>query len=58
VNQDIAKKFSTSEGAFYFEVSAKNNTGIDNMLYTILVELPFFDGEKIEKNKLIEEFSK
>ena len=34
---------------FFFETSAKNDTGINNMIYSCIIKLPFFDQFKVDK---------
>ena len=50
--ENLAKK----EGLLYFETSAKTGENVNRMLYTCIVELPFFQQfENLDKNKAIED---
>ena len=53
VEQEEAEKFCKENKYEYFEVSAKDGTNINNMLYTSVAGLPVFfsiNGENIDKN--------
>ena len=39
----------------YFEVSAKNAIGIDDMFYNCIVCLPFFEQFNVDKKLLVQE---
>ena len=41
----------------YFETSAKNSTGIENMMYTCISKLPFFEPFHVDKEILIKELA-
>lgn len=44
------------ENLSYFETSAKNDTGIENLFYSSVSCLPFFEAFKaLDNNKLIED---
>jgi hypothetical protein len=49
--KDIADK----ENMKYFEVSAKNAIGIDDMFYNCIVCLPFFEQFNVDKKLLVQE---
>jgi Ras-related protein Rab-6A len=58
VNTEEAEKYCKDKKYEYFEVSAKNGTNIDNMLYTSLAGLPVFNtinGENIPKENIIKD---
>ena len=42
----------------FFEVSAKNSNGIDEMFYNCIIELPFFQQFTEDKKILIDELEK
>jgi hypothetical protein len=47
------------EGLAFFEISAKTSNNVENMFYSCITELPFFDQfQNQNKQKLIEELSK
>ena len=62
---DLARQVSTSEGKIladkenmiFFETSAKNATGVSNMMYTCIAQLPFFEQFQVEKESLIQELA-
>ena len=41
----------------FFETSAKNSTGVNNMMYSCIAQLPFFEQFKVEKENLIEDLA-
>ena len=58
INTEEAEKYCKDKKYEYFEVSAKNGTNIDNMLYTSLAGLPVFNtinGENIPKENIIKD---
>ena len=58
VNTEEAEKYCKDKKYEYFEVSAKNGTNIDNMLYTSLAGLPVFNTincENIPKENIIKD---
>ena len=58
VNSEEAEKYCKDKKYDYFEVSAKDGTNIDNMLYTSLAGLPVFNtinGENIPKENIIKD---
>ena len=58
VNTEEAEKYCKDKKYEYFEVSAKNGTNIDNMLYTSLAGLPVFNtinGENVPKENIIKD---
>jgi small GTP-binding protein len=58
VNNDDGEKFCKENNYEYFEVSAKDGTNIDNMLYSSLAGLPVFNtlnGENIPKENIIKD---
>ena len=58
VNVEEAEKFCKDNKYDYFEVSAKDGTNIDNMLYTSLAGLPVFNvinGENIPRENIIKD---
>ena len=58
VNTEEAEKYCKDKKYDYFEVSAKDGTNIDNMLYTSLAGLPVFNtlnGETIPKENIIKD---
>ena len=58
VNKEEAEKFCKENKYEYFEVSAKEGTNIDNMLYTSVAGLPVFNainGETIAKENIIQD---
>jgi len=63
---DLNREVSTSEGKIlaekekmlFFETSAKNSTGVNNMMYTCISQLPFFDPFQVDKQVLIQELEK
>ncbi len=42
----------------FFEVSAKNSDGIDDMFYNCIIKLPFFQQFNEDEKNLIEELEK
>ena len=57
VSNDDGEKFCKENNYEYFEVSAKDGTNIDNMLYTSIAGLPVFNtinGETIDKKIIID----
>ena len=62
---DLARQVSTSEGKIlaekenmiFFETSAKNATGVSNMMYTCIAQLPFFEQFQVEKESLIQDLA-
>ena len=63
---DLQRQVTTKEGLnlaekenmIFFETSAKSGEGVNNMMYTCISKLPFFEQFKIEnKEKLIQELS-
>ena len=60
---DLTREVSTSEGKilaekekmYFFETSAKNSTGVNNMMYTCISLLPFFEPFQVDKQVLIQE---
>ena len=63
---DLNREVSTSEGKIlaekekmlFFETSAKNSTGVNNMMYTCISQLPFFEPFQVDKQVLIQELEK
>ena len=58
VNNEEAEKFCKENKYDYFEVSAKEGTNIDNMLYTTVAGLPVFNainGETLTKENIIQD---
>ena len=58
VKSEEAEKYCKDKKYDYFEVSAKDGTNIDNMLYTSLAGLPVFNtlnGETIPKENIIKD---
>ena len=45
------------ENLIFFETSAKNATGVSNMMYTCIAQLPFFEQFQVEKESLIQELA-
>ena len=41
----------------FFETSAKNSTGVSNMMYTCIAQLPFFEQFQVEKESLIQDLA-
>lgn len=41
----------------FFETSAKASTGVCNMMYTCISQLPFFESFQVEKETLIQELA-
>jgi len=60
---DLPRQVSTSEGKIlaekekmiFFETSAKSSTGVNNMMYTCISNLPFFETFQVDKQVLIKE---
>ena len=58
VNNEEAEKFCKENKYDYFEVSAKEGTNIDNMLYTTVAGLPVFNainGDTLTKENIIQD---
>ena len=63
---DLPRQVSTSDGKIladkekmiFFETSAKESTGVSNMMYTCISQLPFFESFQVEKEALIQELAK
>ena len=53
VSTNEAKSLAEKENMFYFETSAKNGEGINNMMYTSIALLPFFEQFKIDNNEVL-----
>ena len=45
------------EKMLFFETSAKNATGISNMMYTCISKLPYFGQFQVDKETLIKELA-
>ena len=45
------------EKMIFFETSAKNASGVNNMMYTCIAQLPFFDQFQVNKENLIQELA-
>ena len=45
------------EKMIFFETSAKNASGVNNMMYTCIVQLPFFDQFQVNKENLIQDLA-
>ena len=43
------------ENMIFFETSAKNSTGVSNMMYTCISQLPFFEQFQVDNETLIQE---
>ena len=41
----------------FFETSAKNASGVSNMMYTCIAKLPYFDQFQVDKEHLIQELA-
>ena len=41
----------------YFETSAKNSIGVNNMMYSCISKLPFFEPFQVDKEVLIKELA-
>ena len=41
----------------FFETSAKMATGVNNMMYTCIAQLPFFEQYQVEKESLIQDLA-
>ena len=41
----------------FFETSAKNATGVSNMMYTCIAQLPFFEQFQVDKESLIKDLA-
>ena len=62
---DLPRQVSISEGKIladkenmlFFETSAKNATGVSNMMYTCIAKLPYFDQFQVDKETLIKELA-
>ena len=46
-------KYAREQSLFYFEVSALNNQGISNMMYSVIAELPICDEDNNVDKKQI-----
>lgn len=56
VSTDSAEAFAKKENLNYFETSARTDVGIENMFYSSVSCLPFFEAfRKLDHNKLIED---
>ena len=63
---DLNREVPTSEGKIlaekekmlFFETSAKNSTGVNNMMYSCISQLPFFEPFQVDKQVLIQELEK
>ena len=61
----MPRQVSTSEGKIladkekmiFFETSAKNASGVNNMMYTCIAQLPFFDQFQVNKENLIQDLA-
>ena len=62
---DLPRQVSTSEGKIlaekekmlFFETSAKNDTGVNHMMYSCISQLPFFEQFQVDRDTLIQELS-
>ena len=45
------------EKMIFFETSAKNSTGVNNMMYTCIAQLPFFEQFQVDKKSLIQDLT-
>ena len=45
------------EKMIFFETSAKNASGVNNMMYTCIAQLPFFEQFQVNKEKLIQDLA-
>ena len=62
---DLARQVSTSEGKIladkenmiFFETSAKLATGVNNMMYTCIAQLPYFEQFQVERENLIQDLA-
>ena len=45
------------EKMIFFETSAKNASGVNNMMYTCIAQLPFFDQFQVNKENLIQDLA-
>ena len=45
------------ENMLFFETSAKNATGVSNMMYTCIAKLPYFEQFEVERENLIQELA-
>jgi len=57
VSTSEAKILADKEKMLFFETSAKNATGISNMMYTCISKLPYFDQFQVDKEKLIQDLA-
>ena len=64
VSKEEGENFAKKKGLIFFEVSAKTNVNIENMLYHAITELPYFEENVnnehiniIDKNKLFQELA-
>jgi hypothetical protein len=63
---NICRQVQTSEGENYakqenllfFEVSAKTMNNVNNMFYSVISELGFFDQFNVDKKKLVTELGR
>ena len=62
---DLPRQVSTSEGKIladkenmiFFETSAKLATGVNNMMYTCIAQLPYFEQFQVERENLIQDLA-
>ena len=45
------------EKMIFFETSAKNASGVNNMMYTCIAQLPFFDQFQVNMENLIQDLA-
>ena len=57
VSTSEAKILADKEKMLFFETSAKNATGVSNMMYTCISKLPYFDQFQVDKEKLIQDLA-
>ena len=58
VSTNEGKNLAQKENMIFFETSAKSGIGVNNMMYTCISKLPFFEQFKIDnKEKLIQELN-
>ena len=55
VDESDGRNLANKEKLLYFETSAKNDEGINYMMYSCIAKLSFFDGFKGNYNDLIQE---
>ena len=53
VSANDGKNLAEKENMFYFEVSAKSGEGVNNMMYTCIALLPFFEQFKVDNNEIL-----